>query len=492
VRVAGTVARPAQSLTDTPAILTGNRNTALHAMGAALRRTGASYDAVLAALLITNRERVSPPLPEHEIARIAANVARYTVDDVAAAIDFASIFEEDPDAPKRVGALVEDIARRVVPPVRRYPSGFPLLDAKIAGGISTRQLCILLGPPAAGKSAFAVALAFALQTHVPVLYASTELESHELAARVAAPLIGCKWTDIVSGRIDLRQVAHVVKDLRIRIIGSDELARGDDALIMLEQEARAMSIDVTPVIVLDYLQDLARGTDERSVRGKIGDLASRLRALSQRLDCAVVAVSSVSRAYYGSASQGKIVERATEYLAAAKESGDVDYAAAVVLYLDVGEEGDTDYRDARIAIAKSRHGSTGFIGARFFGATGRWIESPEALEGMSVNGRVERREAEQAESADAKLLATAKQNPSAGWRELRTLSGLRGTRADEARARLIASGILTEERHTYFDSLHRMQNKLVLRIVAGLPVRAEVPKEIDPALDGFARNTSMR
>jgi hypothetical protein len=42
-----------------------------------MRRFGASEDAMVAALLAENRLRCDPPLPEAEIRRIAASMARY-------------------------------------------------------------------------------------------------------------------------------------------------------------------------------------------------------------------------------------------------------------------------------------------------------------------------------------------------------------------------------------------------------------------------------
>ncbi|HQK95601.1 MAG TPA: phage/plasmid primase, P4 family [Armatimonadota bacterium] len=55
----------------------GTRNATLCSIGGSLRRKGLSEAAIGAALRVVNLERCQPPLPEAEVVRIAASVARY-------------------------------------------------------------------------------------------------------------------------------------------------------------------------------------------------------------------------------------------------------------------------------------------------------------------------------------------------------------------------------------------------------------------------------
>jgi len=55
----------------------GRRNDTLFKVGCALRRHGATEDAIRAALSIDNQARCNPPLPEEDIRRIAASCMRY-------------------------------------------------------------------------------------------------------------------------------------------------------------------------------------------------------------------------------------------------------------------------------------------------------------------------------------------------------------------------------------------------------------------------------
>lgn len=340
--------------------------------------------------------------------------------------------DDRPTKPPRVSRSVSEVALLETPPIRSYSTGIPQLDAHIGGGVSTRQVLGMLGPPGAGKSALAVAAALHIAPTLPVLYASTELEQHELMARIAGNLIDRPWSAIVRGDVPREWVTTALDQVRIRLIGSDVLPRdGSKALEIVEAEALADKAEygIAPLIVIDYLQDLARGTD-RDLRSRIGDLATDLRAMSQRLDCPIIAVSSVARSYYSEkrAAEMRAHDDPAVYLAAAKESGDVDYACAVVVFLDV-EKGDRSggERAARLAVAKSRHGAVGFAGARFAGASGRWRGDPSAVSELSASGRSAGAADTKLDDADRAVLTAVERLHKKGDGALCTKSQLRTT-----------------------------------------------------------------
>jgi putative DNA primase/helicase len=65
----------------TDRIPTGQRNSTLTSLAGAMRRRGATQAAIESALLAENAQRCDPPLPQGEVKRIAASVARYTPAD---------------------------------------------------------------------------------------------------------------------------------------------------------------------------------------------------------------------------------------------------------------------------------------------------------------------------------------------------------------------------------------------------------------------------
>jgi len=58
-------------------IMEGRRNSALASLAGAMRRKGATETAILAALQEENRTRCDPPLPDSEVAEIAASIGHY-------------------------------------------------------------------------------------------------------------------------------------------------------------------------------------------------------------------------------------------------------------------------------------------------------------------------------------------------------------------------------------------------------------------------------
>lgn len=307
--------------------------------------------------------------------------------------------------------LLSDVAVRESPPIRCYPTGFPELDQLLGGGLWTRRIAVLVAPPADGKSALAVALS--LKIEIPVLYVSTELESEEIAARFAAVRTNETWRDLLSSS-ERKRLA--VEGLPIHVIGAESIDRNsDEAIVNIHAEMQRLTAEygTPPLLIVDYLQDLARGIDERSVRGKVGDLATVFRSISQTLDCPVLLISSVSRSYYGKSKADALraSDDATGYLAAAKESGDVDYAAAVVLFLDVEPASESKHRLARIAVAKSRLGRSGFAGARFFGATGRWEPDVTATVALAPEGRQQSKDTKLENEIRTKIMSVLREHP---------------------------------------------------------------------------------
>lgn len=314
-------------------------------------------------------------------------------------------------------AVLSELASRERPPMRTYPTVWRQLNALIGGGLKTRTLLVTLGPPGAGKTAWAVSVSLhcAMQNGVPVLYVSTELESEEISARHAAHLLACAWTAIEYGiSPTAAEVQRALEGLKIEAIGAEVLPRGDAWFEALVREIHTMTLEhgVPPIVIVDYMQDLARGGKEENVRGRMGEIATNLRAISQVMDCVVVAISSVSRSWYGPAKAEtmRASDDASIYLAAAKESGDVDYAAATVLFLDVDTQGDEESRPARIAVAKARRGRTGFAGGRFYGAVGRWDEDPAALVTMSPEMRKQSQTDRAASEIETKILEFVRAN----------------------------------------------------------------------------------
>jgi putative DNA primase/helicase len=64
------------------------RNDTLTSLAGAMRRRGMTEVEICAALLVANRDRCDPPLPDWEVKRIAAGITRYAPEDVILTLEF--------------------------------------------------------------------------------------------------------------------------------------------------------------------------------------------------------------------------------------------------------------------------------------------------------------------------------------------------------------------------------------------------------------------
>jgi hypothetical protein len=302
------------------------------------------------------------------------------------------------------------IAARPREPIRIYSTGDATLDTYLGRGFCTRRLLAHMGPPGAGKTAWAIAMALGLEVVLPVLYASTELESEELESRAAANIIGCAWSDIEAGVVPREKVTAALAGKRLYLIGCEKLPiDGAAALKAISRSIEALATEhgTPPVCFIDYIQDLARG-DEKGLRARVGNTAVALRVMSQRCDCSMIGLSSVSREFYGkNKARWRQSNDPTIYLAAAKESGDVDFAAGFVCFLDVEEKGSP--RLGRLAVAKARRGRTGFAGVEFYAASGRFKPSERALVALAAGAPAKDRADQQTRDNASRLVAKVKE-----------------------------------------------------------------------------------
>lgn len=275
-------------------------------------------------------------------------------------------------------------------PQSTWATGFGKLDELLDGGIKARQLTCLAASTGAGKTAFACELSRRLCMERPILYVSTEIEPEELAARVAGPLVGARASEILALRVDPREAAVAVDGWPIHLLEFDTDVAGLPE-IAANAEALRNSEGHAPIIVVDYLQHLANAADDGELRVTVKRIATGLRRLARTLDTAVIAISSVGRGFYGPGSRKMLAdeEDPRAWLAAAKESGDIEYSTAVFMFLETDSHvGVTGESHARLIVAKSRRGMHGFVGLKFHGPTGRFYDSDAALTEMGPQRKI--------------------------------------------------------------------------------------------------------
>lgn len=458
----------------------GGRNIALFRLGAALRDQGIGLEALARALDAENQERCQPPVEDAELKQIIDSVwNRVTPSrDVAAGAiieqEVREIFE-----PEARAVWLRDVGAKNVPPTRFFSSGFPELDRKLGGGFATRHQCGILGPPASGKSAFIDCIVDSLQRAIPTLHVSTELPREEMFVRYACAKMGVPWRDGLAGRVSRLDMLKAVDQMRVKIIGCEDLDRVDPFGSII-QAAIEMSqqLGVAPAVAIDYMQLLARGAAEQT-RHKVGELSMRARVLAQMLDAPVITVYSTNRNNYGDPKKRDQLRKAndpTAYLSAAKESGDIEFDCATMLYLDVDQLSEGQPKPARIVIPRCRVGDIGFIGARAKLDVGTWWEDPTSLNEMHTEEHNAKIETIKMNRDVERLLETIRKMPNRPWRDIRAGVGIGPERAAAAKARAIEDGLLRLESVEEYDKMARRVRREKLTVIEAAPAPA-IPEQ---------------
>ncbi len=443
------------------AIPEGSRNNSMFRLGCALRDLGIGAEALARALDAENKQRFNPPLPDSELSVIVnsvlttVQVRRDVALNAVVAEEIKSIF-----APATRSEWIENVSLQPQPPVLFYSTGIAELDECMGGGFATRQVAGLIAPPSTGKSALVGTWLALLSLQRPVLHCSLELTRHELFVRYAALRMEFPWIDGIKGRIAQPSMASAVRGMRIKIFGGEDLDRNNPfASIRAEAEAMAQEVGQAPIIAIDYMQLMARGVGTET-RSKVGELSMLTRMMAQDLDTAVIAVLTTMRSSYGNAKGMEAMRAAndpTAYLAAAKESGDVEFDFATLLYLDVDKLTEGATKPGRIAVARCRVGHEGFVGIRARLDIGKFTGDPSALVEFASEERAAKRDEQNMEFIRGKLLEAVAEMPGRPWRDIQAKvaanRGVQRTMVDRARDAMIGEGII--EKAVRYDENRR-------------------------------------
>jgi hypothetical protein len=149
----------------------------------------------------------------------------------------------------------------------------------------------------------------------------------------------------------------------------------------------------------------------------------------------------------------KATDDPTAFLGAAKESGDIEFDCATLMFLDVDKLHEGAEKPARIAVARCRVGDVGFVGIRAQLAIGKFEEDPKALVEMSAESRQQKREQYTSEKAAEVLIRAVRALPGRPWRDIQTAAtkgtGVNRGQIEDAKKSLIENGVLIE--HDRYD-----------------------------------------
>jgi replicative DNA helicase len=248
------------------------------------------------------------------------------------------------------------------------PTGLAQLDS-LLGGLN-EGLYLLAGPPGMGKTTLALQVAAAATRDVPVVALTFEHAPANLTLKLLCARAGVNLRDVQRGYADLAKLRVAAKAwqpvaARLAVVeGSSQLTvaqvRAQARRAMRQHQAERC------LVIVDYLQLWAKVAEDLrgnfSVRERVDMLGGLLRELALGLRSPVLALASQNRSA-GNYGNGK----GSAALDSLKESGDLEYAADVVLFLTEAQEhlATPPARAVELTVAKNRHGETGKVGLIF-------------------------------------------------------------------------------------------------------------------------------
>ena len=353
-------------------------------------------------------------------------------------------------------------------PRRTFSTGIEQFDRLASGGLKATQQSIWMAPTGVGKTGLCGTFAnLFVDRGYSVLWVLGELPPVEQATR----LVASRWRrdrgsiytadDLLSHRVHPSDVEAALDGLplyRLRVRRRD----GNPFFQIREYvTAIAEKHGVAPLIVGDYVQKFAAAEDADNRRISVAAVSDEFLSIAEDFDTHTLLISSVARSHYNAmarkARKQAEDEDPRDWLAAAKEAGELEYDAANVNFLDVADEANAlGERNARIIVAKCRSGSHGYVGMKFHGPSGLFFEAAESADVMKPQKR-------DVPDLDGRVLEYIRQRPGQAARAVRTaIDGVGVCKVDGAIERLISAGKIERVAEDYQNSRSQTRKRDVL------------------------------
>ena len=322
---------------------------------------------------------------QRELIRVSSEIQAKSYDDtidVDDLIDFSesSLFqvaernikkETVPIKPVLNEAIIQiEKARKQKDGLSGVPSGFTALD-RITSGWQKTDLIIVAARPSMGKTAFVLSMArnMAVDHKKAVAVFSLEMSSIQLVNRLIASETELGSEKIKTGRLENYEWEHLnrkISSLEKAPIFIDDTP----ALSIFEFRAKCRRLKMQHkinIVIVDYLQLMTAGTDNRGSREQeVSTISRSLKAIAKELDIPIIALSQLNRSV--ESSEGKRPQ-----FSDLRESGAIEQDADIVTFIhrpeyygiDEDDSGNSLRGVAEIIIAKHRNGATGDVHLSF-------------------------------------------------------------------------------------------------------------------------------
>lgn len=223
-------------------------------------------------------------------------------------------------------------------------TGFGRLDERLGGGLRSGRLYLVAARTGVGKSAFASNICrLALDESDDVLFVSLEMTGREVLTRLVAD----------AASVDPADIPKLIREMgsdRVQSWPLHFLGRADLAGIL------AVTRRIVPrLLIVDYLQLVPTGQRFERRDLEVAHVTRSLKQLAVAVGIPVLACAQLSRIPEKDSRGPRLTDL--------RESGSQEQDADAVILLD--RKVDDDAREAKLTLAKNRHGSTGSLNLYF-------------------------------------------------------------------------------------------------------------------------------
>lgn len=247
------------------------------------------------------------------------------------------------------------------------PTGFPVLDDALAGGLHAGELVLIGARPSVGKSTLASNLlvnALTARPDAAAYVASLEMTRDSIARNMIAAAGRVRGDGMRKGgrylsdadRERITKAAAGLAGLKVSI--NDDSAA---TVATIRRDARAVQArhGRLDLVVVDYLQLMEGRGDTR--QDEVAKMSRGLKVLAKDLNCPVIALSQLNRQ-----AEGRDGQRPR--LSDLRESGSLEQDADVVLLIHrpwMQSRLDSERNEATLIVAKNRHGPLDDVRLRY-------------------------------------------------------------------------------------------------------------------------------
>ena len=248
-------------------------------------------------------------------------------------------------------------------------TGFPLLDAAMAGGVRQGELVLIAGRMGMGKTSFALNVCETLAGSAhPTVLIELEMRRQELLHRSFASNARVRLSDIREGmlsrydRESVHKAAAAISQLPLWILDQTRAAATLSSVLSVARRAkRGVGLHVLCVDSINLLNDDTRKVKER--REEVASMARSLKLAALELDVAVLLLCQINRESAHAADRRPQLHHLAEADALAQHA-DAVWMLHRESYYDKRVD---DHTKAEVLVRKNRNGETGDIGVKFTG-----------------------------------------------------------------------------------------------------------------------------